>query len=145
MLGTKYIVKKGDTLWDLSAKFLGDPTKWPEIYEHNNKASVTTMTNSKIVDPDLIFVNQTIYIPGKPKPGGLKKTVPPSAKPKPFGQAKSKARPLICSVPLQYQLDDMPPVTVVSPTYTATVTYSGSITLQSDKKCDFTTLTKSEL
>ena len=142
MLGTKYTVKKGDTLWELSNKFLGDPTKWPEIYAHNNKTFVTTVTNSKIIDPDLIFVNQTIYIPGKAKPGTPKKIVPPSAKPKPFGTAKSKAHPLICSVPLQYQLDDIPTVTVVSPTHIATITYSGNLTLQSEKKCEFITITK---
>jgi len=142
MLGTKYTVKKGDTLWDLSNEFLGDPTKWPEVYEHNNKTFVTTVTNSKIVDPDLIFVNQTLYIPGKAKPGTPKKQVPPSAKPKPFGKAKSRAKPLVCSVPLQYQLNDIPTITVVSPTHIATITYSGNLTLQSDKKCEFITLTK---
>ena len=142
MLGTRYTVKKGDTLWDLSNKFLGDPKKWPEIYEHNNKTFVTTVTNSKIVDPDLIFVNQTIYIPSKAKPGGQTTKIPPSAKPKPLGQAKNKARPLVCSVPLQYQLDEIPAITVVSPTHIATITYSGSLTLQSDKKCEFSTLTQ---
>lgn len=143
MLGTKYTVKKGDTLWDISKQFLGDPKKWPEIYEHNNKAFVTTSTNSKIVDPDLIFINQTIYIPGKINPGVQKKVLPPSAKPRPLGHAKSKARPLVCSIPLQYSLDDVPTITVMSPTHIATISYSGNLTLQSNKKCEFITLTKS--
>ena len=30
-----YIIQKGDTLWDLAAKFHGDPYLWPQIWEQN--------------------------------------------------------------------------------------------------------------
>ncbi len=32
---TQYVVKKGDTLWDISALFLNTPWKWPELWGHN--------------------------------------------------------------------------------------------------------------
>ncbi len=30
-----YTIVPGDTLWDLSAKFLSDPYLWPQLWEHN--------------------------------------------------------------------------------------------------------------
>ena len=55
-----YVVVKGDTLWDISAKFLTDPWKWWDIWEKN----------PQIDNPDLIFpgdIITLIYVDGKPR------------------------------------------------------------------------------
>jgi len=144
MLGQLYIVRQGDTLWDISAKHLGTPLRWPEIYEHNNTPAVVAHTKIKIINPDLIFVNQIIYIPEATRSTNLSFQSPPkipSAKPIP-NAGKSKAKSKVRSIPFKYALDSVRPITVVSPLHVATISLKGSVTIQSKKTIDFVTLTK---
>lgn len=48
-------VRKGDTLWHIAAKRLGDPYRWPQIFGENR---------DHLVDPDVIEVDDRIRIRG---------------------------------------------------------------------------------
>lgn len=49
---TEYVVKKGDTLWDISALFLDDPWLWPELWR----------INTDIANPHLIYPGDKLYL-----------------------------------------------------------------------------------
>jgi len=51
---TYYVIEKGDTLWAIANKFLGNGNRHPEIFEANREV---------IIDPDKIFPGQKIRIP----------------------------------------------------------------------------------
>ena len=56
----KYVVKRGDTLWGISAMFLRDPWYWPEIW----------YANPQVENPHLIYpgdVLTLVYVNGKPQ------------------------------------------------------------------------------
>ncbi|MGB7739814.1 MAG: LysM peptidoglycan-binding domain-containing protein [Steroidobacteraceae bacterium] len=69
----RYVVKKGDTLWDISGMYLKDPWYWPEIW----------YVNPSIRNPHLIYPGDVLYfsyVDGKPRvslePGGSTRLSP---------------------------------------------------------------------
>ena len=56
----EYIVKKGDTLWDIASMFLRDPWYWPEIWQRN----------PQVQNPHLIYPGDILiltYVNGVPQ------------------------------------------------------------------------------
>lgn len=62
----KYTVQPGDTLWDISKKILGDPTRWDLIYRANFKIIKHEQRSRNLtrrVGPNWIFPGTTLLIP----------------------------------------------------------------------------------
>ncbi|WP_092334192.1 MULTISPECIES: LysM peptidoglycan-binding domain-containing protein [unclassified Pseudomonas] len=56
----QYTVVTGDTLWDISGKYLREPWKWPELWQ----------ANPQIENPNLIYPGDTlslVYVNGQPR------------------------------------------------------------------------------
>lgn len=49
-----HVVRRGDTLWDLSRQYLRNPFRWPEIFQLNRGV---------VSNPDLIFPAERLRIP----------------------------------------------------------------------------------
>ena len=62
----RYTVVDGDTLWDISGKFLRDPWRWPEVWQGN----------PQVENPDLIYPGDVLimtFIDGKPSIRSLRR------------------------------------------------------------------------
>jgi hypothetical protein len=141
-----YVVKHGDTLWDISRRRLGNPERWRDIVACNATPRARWLTGSTIVDPDLIVVGQKILIPAG-LDDAARHTRFASAgtscrhTPRPSHRTRvggiRRARVGVRGIPFKYDLRHIPPITLASPAFTTTIKLSGSVTIQSRRTISF--------
>lgn len=95
----RYIVRRGDTLWDIAAKFLRDPWVWPEIWS----------VNPQIENPHLIYPGDVItlaYVGGKPRLQVRRPGAPGEARP--TGENVERLEPKVRERPLEEAIPSIP-------------------------------------
>ena len=100
----RYVVKRGDTLWDIAALFLEDPWVWPEIWS----------VNPQIENPHLIYPGDIItlaFVGGEPRlivdrPGVEEREV--RIEPSEEGLTVERVEPQIRELPLEAAIPSIP-------------------------------------
>jgi len=93
-----YEVQRRDTLWDIAERHLGDPFRWPEIYELN--CNVPQADGRQLVDADLILPGWQLQLPADAQGDGLSR---PSA-PKPEESAPAEVAAAEAADPVKGEL-----------------------------------------
>ncbi len=60
----EYRVRRGDCLWDIAWNELGEPERWPEIFEASR--TVRQPDGRRLTDPDLIVTGWVLHVPAAP-------------------------------------------------------------------------------
>lgn len=74
-MALQHTVARGDSLWGLAHRYLGDGSRWPVIRKYHNEQAARFNSHSQLMpikDNNLIYVGQTIKIPSRtstPDPG----------------------------------------------------------------------------
>lgn len=126
-----HIVKKGDTLWDISAAYLGSPFEWPRLWRHNNRKDVINKTGRGVENPDLIYPGQRLLIPTLSKNvtynkvgRGMQSRQPPKSLNEIISAIKSP-------ISLSYKLNDIRHPPIVLPNAIIEVKLQGIVSLSS--------------
>jgi two-component SAPR family response regulator len=100
------VVRRGDTLFDIAARRLGDGNRWPEIYALN-RGTHFSRVGGTLSDPDLIYPGWTLKLPhharvvgdgsastpSKPRSGAAPVPAPPRPSHESSGQPDNPASP----------------------------------------------------
>jgi DNA-binding SARP family transcriptional activator len=76
----RYTVRPRDTLWGIADRELGDPLRWPELYQHNRhtpQPDGTTLTNPDHIRPGWVLTLPTDTPTRTPAPRGHHAHEPP--------------------------------------------------------------------
>jgi hypothetical protein len=89
----RHVVVRGDTLWDISGRFLQTPWRWPELWQLNRE---------QIANPHLIYPGDIVYLDrsGDQPRLRLGRPVGDSASTSAGGQPATRVGPMVRSTPL---------------------------------------------
>lgn len=133
--GVPYVIKSGDTLWDIAAEKLGDPYAWSQIYAFNNEAEVIRAGATRIVDPDLIYAGSTLMLPLPP--GVTPPPMPSATRGAPNGSLKDQIPNIQMPLNIAYDLKG-DPIVLDYGSFVARVRLKGRVLLQPAKKLPLT-------
>lgn len=97
-----YEVRKGDTLWGISQKFIDDPYYWPDLWANN----------PEILNPHFIYPGQKLQIYGGPV---MVVGTEPAALPEPTSVIVQETTPAAAPAPAPVPAKPEPVVTVTIP------------------------------
>jgi hypothetical protein len=147
-MGIRHTVRRGDSLWGLAGRYLGDFTRYQAICDYHNEHAQrnTRMAGQPLIaitDPNRIYVGQILMIPGrgerpagatgtKAEAGGRAKTVDLKTE---FVMDPSKGGQGNFNAPLDLTADQRPGAPIrygpfVTPDYTMIGELSGRIVLE---------------
>jgi hypothetical protein len=126
----QHVVKRGDSLWGLAGRHLGNFARWPELLEYHNgevrKLGGNRGRTFAIKDPNIIFVGQILYLPIRGK--HMMRTV---------NSTGAKAQAGKTAIPINLQIeysfgDNRPPIVYLQDTanYSIKAEMKGRITLE---------------